>query len=153
MYRLELILFICGLLICFVFILLMKKYVDRPFDMLTVKIIININLFSYINFCKYQFKHYYEKALTAPEQIQACGIFTQWSEVTHYQRHNISTEKVFYFQSEQQGFLFSNSPRARQSFPALKTLNINEHVCFQFSPDYTDEMDRYILTGFKKQAN
>ena len=72
---------------------------------------------------------------------------------THYRRHNISTEKVFYFQSDRQGFLFSNSPRARQSFPDLKSLNINEHVCFQFSPDYTDEMDRYILTGFKKQAN
>ena len=37
MYHLELILFICGLLICFVFILLMKKYVDRPFGMLAVR--------------------------------------------------------------------------------------------------------------------
>ncbi len=26
-----------------------------------------------------QFKHYYEKALIAPDQIRACGIFTQWS--------------------------------------------------------------------------
>ena len=91
--------------------------------------------------------------MIAPDQIRACGIFTQWSEVTHYRRHNISTEKVFYLQSDQEAFLFTNSPRARQSFPDLKTLNINEHVCFQFSPDYTDEMDRYILTGFKKQAN
>ena len=139
MYHLELILFICGLLICFVFILLIKKYVERPFAMLAVLLLLG--------------KHYYEKALIAPDQIRACGIFTQWSEVTHYRRHNISTEKVFYFKSDRQAFLFSNSPRARQSFPDLKTLNINEHVCFHFSPDYTDEMDRYILTGFKKQAN
>ena len=153
MYRLELILFICGLLICFVFILLMKKYAERPLGMLAILLLLGLCLFSYISFCKYQFKQYYEKALIAPDQIRACGIFTQWSEVTHYRRHNISTEKVFYFQSDRKGFLFSNSPRARQSFPDLKTLNINEHVCFQFSPDYTDEMDRYILTGFKKQAN
>ena len=153
MYHLELILFICGLLICFVFILLMKKYADSPFGMLAVLLLLGLCLFSYISFCKYQFKHYYEKALIAPDQIRACGIFTQWSEVTHYRRHNISTEKVFYFQSDRQAFLFSNSPRARQSFPDLKTLNINEHVCFQFSPDYTDEMDRYILTDFKKQTN
>lgn len=115
MYHLELILFICGLLICFVFILLMKKYADRPFGMLAVLLLLGLCLFSYISFCKYQFKHYYEKALIAPDQIRACGIFTQWSEVTHYRRHNISTEKVFYFQSDRQGFLFSNSPRARQS--------------------------------------
>ena len=82
MYHLELILFICGLLICFVFILLMKKYVDRPFGMLAVLLLLGLCLCSYISFCKYQFKQYYEKALIAPDQIRACGIFTQWSEVT-----------------------------------------------------------------------
>ena len=82
MYHLELILFICGLLICFVFILLMKKYADRPFGMLAVLLLLGLCLFSYISFCKYQFKQYYDKALIAPDQIRACGIFTQWSEVT-----------------------------------------------------------------------
>mgnify|MGYP005609067871 FL=1 len=40
MYHLELILFICGLLICFVFILLMKKYAERPFGMLAVLLLL-----------------------------------------------------------------------------------------------------------------
>ena len=153
MYHLELILFICGLLICFVFILLMKKYADRPFGMLAVLLLLGLCLFSYISFCKYQFKLYYEKALIAPDQIRACGIFTQWSEVTHYRRHNISTEKVFYFQNDRQGFLFTNSLKARERFPDLKNLKVNDPICFQFSPKYKDEMDHYILTDFKKQAN
>ena len=79
MYHLELILFICGLLICFVFILLMKKYAERPLGMLAILLLLGLCLFSYISFCKYQFKQYYEKALIAPDQIRACGIFTQWS--------------------------------------------------------------------------
>ena len=53
MYHLELILFICGLLICFVFILLVKKYADRPFGMLAVLLLLGLCLFSYISFCKY----------------------------------------------------------------------------------------------------
>jgi hypothetical protein len=39
----------------------MKKYADRPFGMLAVLLLLGLCLFSYISFCKYQFKQYYEE--------------------------------------------------------------------------------------------
>ena len=110
-------------------------------------------MYSYVMFSEHQLKQYYKKAFSASEQIRYCGIFRQWVEVKHQNRNDTVTEKVFYFQNDRQGFLFTNSLKARERFPDLKNLKVNDPVCFQFSPKYKDEMDRYILTGFKKQAN
>ena len=93
------------------------------------------------------FKNKIQSPITSPEQIRYCGIF-EWAEVEQQTRQSIIKEKAFYFQNDRQGFLFSNSLRARQQFPELKTIKPKDQICFQFSPQHKDEQGRYILTAF-----
>ena len=93
------------------------------------------------------FKNKIQSPITSPEQIRYCGIF-EWAEVEQQTRQSIIKEKAFYFQNDRQGFLFSNSLRARQQFPELKSIKPKDQICLQFSPQYQDEYGRYILTAF-----
>ena len=153
MQDLQVIFLIFGIAFLFLLLYLLRKYTDHPFTMFAIFPFLGLCMYSYVMFSEYQLTQYYKKAFTSPEQIRYCGIFRQWVELTHQGRYDNITEKVFYFQNDRQGFLFSNSSEAQQRFPELKNLAINDRICFQFSPKYKDEMDRYILTDFKKQAN
>ena len=153
MHNLQYIFLIFGIIFLFLLLNLLKKYMKNPFAMFAIFPFLGLCMFSYVMFSEHQLKQYYKKAFSASEQIRYCGIFRQWVEVKHQNRNDTVTEKVFYFQNNRQGFLFTNSLKARERFPDLKNLKVNDPICFQFSPKYKDEMDRYILTGFKKQAN
>lgn len=150
MYDLQQLLIFFGMLIIFIIITLLKKYVQNPFGFFLLLPCLGLILFAYVAFSKYQLNNYYKQALTSPEQIRYCGIF-EWVEVEQQTRQGIIKEKVFYFQNDRQGFLFSNSLRARQQFPELKILKEKDQICFQFSVQYKDENGRYILTAFTLQ--
>ena len=153
MQDLQVIFLIFGIAFLFLLLYLLRKYTDHPFTMFAMIPLLGLCMFSYVMFSEYQLTQYYKKAFTAPEQIRYCGTFHQWVEIRQQNRHNVSIEKAFYFQNDRQGFIFTNSLQARQRFSELNTLKVNDPICFQFSPQYKDEMDRYILTGFKKQMN
>ncbi|RKG29830.1 hypothetical protein [Acinetobacter tianfuensis] len=151
MDSLQHILILAGVIFLFLVIILLKKYMQNPFGFLLILPCLGLLFFGYAAFSKYQLHRYYEQALNAPAQIRYCGIFAKWVVVEKPTRHSIIQEKVFLFQNDRQGFLFSNSLRTRQQFPELQTLKEQAPVCFQFSPEYKDEEGRYILTAFEKQ--
>ena len=150
MYDLQQFLIFSGALILFILISLMKKYLQNPFGFVLLLPCLGLMFFGYVMYSKYQLNQYYEQALNNPEQIRYCGIFAKWVEVDKLTRLGIIKEKVFLFQNDRQGFLFSNNLRVRQQFPALVQLKEQDQLCFQFSPQYKDEDNRYILTDFKK---
>ncbi len=150
MHDLQYLLIIFGAVILFILITITKKYLQNPFGFVLLLPFLGLMLFGYVIFSKYQLDAYYEKALEAPDQIRYCGMFSQWVEVEISTRQGKIKERVFLFQNDIQGLLFTNSLRTRQQFPELKTLKVRDRICFQFSPQYKDEQDRYILTDFEK---
>lgn len=150
MHDLQHVLIVAGLIFFFLVIILIKKYLQNPFGFVVLLPCLGLLFFGYVMYSKYQLNQYYAQALAAPEQIRYCGMFSQWVTIEKQTRQGVIKEKVFLFQNDRQSFLFSNDLRARQTFPALKTLKEQDQICFQFSPQYKDEQDRYILTDFQK---
>lgn len=142
-------LLIFGLILFFIFLQLVKKYTNKPIAIFLIFPFLGLILFSYITFSKFKLNQYYQDAFKSPNQIKYCGYFTRYIQFEYQGRNAIIKETALLFQyRSDQTFLFSQNKHTLKKFPNIADLKPMQPICFQFSPEFKDQRNRYILTNF-----
>lgn len=96
----------------------------------------------------YAHKFYYYLAVNSPTQQHYCGIFDQYQTVERYSKTGNWTQYLYEFKTEQgQRFVFARNRATAKHLPIMAHIQPKQKICFQYSPEFTDSDEHYLLTG------